>query len=83
MRLHSKRANAVGYLWRNASNPTVEFLSLTENGWTTTGDIDWIEAAFPAEIEELITKDEDNGENEDDYGSDVEISDDEYYDDVF
>ena len=39
LRLHSKRANAVAYLWRNASNPTIEFPSLTENGWTTTGDI--------------------------------------------
>ena len=83
LRLHSKRANAVAYLWRNASNPTNEFPSLTENGQTTTGDIEWIEEAFPAEGEKLITRDEDNGENEDDYGSDVESSDDEDYDDVF
>ena len=83
LRLHSKRANAVAYLWRNASNPTIEFPSFTENGWTTTGDIEWIEEAFPVEVEELITRDEDNGENEDDYGSEVESSDDEDYDDVF
>ena len=56
---------------------------MTENGWSTTGDIEWIEEAFPAEVEELITRDEDNDENEDDYGSDVESSDDEDYDDVF
>ena len=56
---------------------------MTETGWTTTGDIEWIEEAFPAEVEELITRDEDNDENEDDYGSDVESSDDEDYDDVF
>ena len=56
---------------------------MTENGWTTTGDIEWIEESFPIEVEELITRDEDNGENEDDYGSDVESSDDEDYDDVF
>ena len=43
----------------------------------------WIEEAFPAEVEEVITTDEDNGENEDDYGSGVESSDDEDYDDVF
>ena len=61
----------------------IGFPSLTENGWTTTGDIEWIEEAFPAEVEELITRDEDNDENEDDYGSDVESSDDEDYDDVF
>ena len=83
LRLHNKRANAVVYLWQNVFNPTIEFPSLTENGWSTTGDIEWIEEAFPAEVEELITRDEDNDENEDDYGSDVESSDDEDYDDVF
>ena len=56
---------------------------MTKNGWATTGDIEWIEEAFPAEVGELTTRDEDNGENEDDYGSDVESSDDEDYDDVF
>ena len=39
--------------------------------------------AFPAEVEELITRDEDNGKNEDDYGGDAESSDDEDYGDVF
>ena len=56
LRLHSKRANAVGYLWGNASNPTVEFLSLTENGWTITSDIDWIEEAFPAVYDRQFRK---------------------------
>ena len=83
LRLHIKRANTVAYLWRNASIPTIEFPSLTENGWATTGDSEWIEEAFPAEVEDLITRDQDNGKNEDDYGSDVENSDDEDYDDVF
>ena len=81
--LHSKRANSVASLWRNVSNSTFEFPSLTENWWTTTGDIEWIEEAFPAEVEELIMTDEDNDENEDDYGSDVESSDDDDYNDVF
>ena len=83
MRLHSKTANAAAYLWRNAPNPTTEFPSLTENGWTTTDDIEWIEEAFPAEVEELITRDEDNAENEDDHVIGVESSDDEDYDDIF
>ena len=83
LRLHSKRANAVVYLWRKASNPTFDFPSLTENEWTTTGDIEWIEETFPVEVEEFITSDKDNGENEYDYGSDVESSDGEDYNDVF
>ena len=56
---------------------------MTENGSTTTGDIEWIEEAIPAEVEGLITRDENNGENEDDYVSVMESSDDEDYDDVF
>ena len=82
MRLHSKRANTTAYLWQNASNPTTEFPSLTENGWTTTGNIEWIEEAYPGEVE-LISRDEDNGENGNDYGSEVESSDDEDYDHIF
>ena len=56
LRLHSKTVNAVPYLWRNASNPTIEFPSLTENGCTTTGDTEWVEEAFPAEVEEQEMK---------------------------
>ena len=56
---------------------------MTENEWTTTGDIEWIEETFPVEVEEFITSDKDNGENEYDYGSDVESSDGEDYNDVF
>ena len=48
-----------------------------------TSDIEWIEEAFPAEVEEFITRDEYNAENEDDYGRDVESSDDEDFDNVF
>ena len=38
---------------------------MTENGWTTTSDTEWTEEAFPAEVKEVITRDED------DYGSGV------------
>ena len=34
----------------------LEFPSLTENGCTTTGDIEWVEEAFPAEVEEQEMK---------------------------
>ena len=83
MRLHSKRTNAVAYISQNAFKPTIGFPSLTENGWTTISNIEWIKEAFPAEVEELTTRDKDNGENEDDYGSDVESKDDEDYGNVF
>ena len=56
---------------------------MTEKGWTTTNDIKCIEEAFPAEVEKLIIGDKDNGENGDDYGSDVESSHDEDHNDIF
>ena len=30
LRLHSKRTNAVAYLWRNASNPTINWVSIID-----------------------------------------------------
>ena len=31
LHLHSKRANAIAYMWRNAVNPIVEFPNLEES----------------------------------------------------
>ena len=56
---------------------------MTEKGWTTTNDIKCIEEAFPAEVEKLIIGDKDNGENGDDYGSDVQSSHHEDHNNVF
>ena len=77
LHLHSKRANAVAYLWRNAANPTIDFPSLEENGWSSTGEIQWAEEAFPDDIEELLTA-EDESDDEYEYGSDVESTDETY-----
>ena len=69
--LRAKRSNAVAYLWRNATNPIVEFPPLQANGWLITGEILWMDDPFPNVIEELLAADY-NADIEYDYGSDVE-----------
>ena len=40
LHLHSKRVNAIAYMWQNAIiNPIVEFPNLEESGWYLNGDI--------------------------------------------
>ena len=58
-------------LWRNATNPIVEFPPLQANGWLITGEIHWMDEPFPNVIEELLAADYD-ADIEYDYGSDVE-----------
>ena len=55
LHLHSKRANAVAYMWRNAVNPIVEFPNLEESGWYLNGDIQWVDDVFLPTIEQLLS----------------------------
>ena len=55
LRLHSKRANAVAYMWRNAVNPMPKFPNLEESRWYLNGDIQWVDDVFPPTIEQLLT----------------------------
>ena len=76
LRLHTKRVNAVAYLWRRAADPLVEFPPLEENGWMSDGQIFWTEDAFPDDIEDLLTDEIYDYE----FGSDVKSnSDDDLY----
>jgi hypothetical protein len=80
LQLHATRSNAVAYLWRNSENPRVEFPSLEESGWTSTGEIFWIDDSFPSDVEELLTSENDSDEDEHsndehDFGSDVDSED--------
>ena len=84
LHLHSKRANAVEYIWQNAVNPIVQFPNLEEGGWYLNGDIQWADDVFPPTIEQLTNNeisenesDSDNAEienveNEGIYGSDID-----------
>ena len=77
LRLHSTRANAVAYLWRNSNNPLIEFPSLEESGWTSTGEVFWMMDSFPVDVEELLTSEYDSDEAEE--SNDEDESSDEYH----
>ena len=55
LRLHSKRANAVAYMWRNAVNLIPKFPNLEESRWYLNGDSQWVDDMFPPTIEQLLS----------------------------
>ena len=63
LHLHSKTANAVAYMWRNAVNPIVEFRNLEESGWYLNGHIQWVDDVFPPTIEQLLNDEISEKEN--------------------
>ena len=64
LHLHSKRANAVAYMWWNAVKPVVEFPNLEESDWYLVGDIQWVDDVFPPTIEQSLS--DEISENESD-----------------
>ena len=71
LKLHCKRSNTVTYPWKNVANLTIDFPSYKEYGSLTSGDFQWIDEGFSAELAGLLTK-EGNSEGDGIYGSDVE-----------
>ena len=68
------------YIWRNSIEPIIDIPNIAENGWLSTGEMLWLDNAFPEEIDELLCnnilnndddyeddKDEDEYEQEDDH----------------
>ena len=84
LHLHSKRANAVAYMWWNTVKPIVEFPNLEESDWYLNGDIQWIDDVFPPTIEPLLSNEISENESDSDdkeikniedegiYGSDID-----------
>ena len=74
---HALRSNFVAYIWRNSIEPIIDIPNIAENGWLSTGEILWLDDAFPEEIDELLCnnildnyqddEDEDEYEQEDDH----------------
>ena len=56
--LHCKRANYVSKIWKSALNSIVSAPEIHENGWTVTGDIEWVERTFPDVVEDILMDDE-------------------------
>lgn len=49
---------------------------ISENGWFASGEIMWLDEAFPSDVEEMLENDKIDEDDELFYGSDVESEDD-------
>ena len=56
LKKHIARAHYVAKIWKQATIPLQEIESFENNGWLADGSIDWIDAAFPEEMESLFTE---------------------------
>ena len=80
---HCKRSNLVAYIWRNSQHPLFDIPDISDHGWFADGQIQWIDEAFPEEIEDLLCnhadkfneEDENMEENYEFYGSEIESED--------
>ena len=45
----------VAYMWRKSVQPIVALSDVTGNGWLATGEINWIDEAFPEEIKLILS----------------------------
>ena len=58
--LHSLRCNFVAKIWKNADVCTLQEPPTTNHGWTGERKIQWIEKAFPDDIEQLLSEGSDD-----------------------
>ena len=65
LRKHTSRAHYVAKIWKHASFPLQEIYSFKNYGWFADGTIDWIDTAFPAELESLFAE-KNNAPDDDD-----------------
>ncbi len=80
--LHSRRANYVAYLFRDAHQLNMNLDNPAEHGWKEDGKVIWSSISFPEDVSELLlnlendvsgdSDDEDNLEDD----MDIEIEDD-------
>ena len=59
-RLHSLRCNFVAKIWKNSDVCTLQEPTITNHGWTGEREIQWIEKAFPDDIEQLLSEGNDD-----------------------
>lgn len=65
---HSKRSNAIAYIWKHSTCSQVDDFDLQEAGWEINSDIHWFDECFPVDIEDIVI-------NEDDIDSDIDSND--------
>ena len=77
---HTARAHYVAKIWKQATLPLQQIDSFVNHGWLADGAIDWIDAAFPEEIESLFA--EKKVEGDDDFEDVNELEDDDNLEEV-
>jgi hypothetical protein len=91
---HTARAHYVAKIWRQANIPLQTIGSYVGNGWLPDGSIDWIDRAYPANVESLLLEntssepaddialddevDEEDDDDDDDDEIDKDIGDEDY-----
>ena len=70
LKKHTARAHYMAKIWKQATMPLQEIESLENSGWLADGSIDWIDAAFPEEIESLFAGKSVNSDNDNDDDAD-------------
>ena len=77
LRRHSARAHYVAKIWKQACSPLQHIDSFSNNGWLPDGSVDWIERAYPSDVESLfIAAVPENDVNDDDGDDDDNVDDD-------
>ena len=79
LKLHSKRAKFVAYLWKQSLSPMINIQN--DNEHDTNCEISWVEQEFPNDIEDILFKGNTDESRDDDHGDDIP-SDDECEQDV-
>ena len=68
--LHSKRSNYISRIWRQTSVAEMDIQDPKEHGWNEDFTLKWHDEAYPQDVTELLSKNEESGE--DDIDSDDE-----------
>ena len=80
LRLHILRCNMVAALWKRSMTANIEMPDIKQHGWDVNRNINWVEEAFPTDVEEILLHEEyedlDHYLNENDGESDNDDEDD-------
>ena len=56
LKKHTSRAHYVSKIWKQAIFPLQHIDSFVNNCWLADGSIDWIDVAFPKELESIFAE---------------------------
>lgn len=83
LKKHTARAHYIARIWKQASIPYQNIEPFTNYGWLPDGNIDWVEQAYPSDVESLFADKVNSGSTENDdenYDENDDESDDENID---